>query len=159
MAAMYPFERFTEAAKEVLTLAQEEAERTHSNFIGTEHLLLGLLGLRDTTAGEVLHRLGVELSQVRDVVSSGVHREDRLIKQRIPVSRVKKVIEDSFEEALRTGSKDVATQHLLLGLLIDRECVAGRILRDLGASLERVRVEIALVEAAGTAADEGTSAQ
>jgi ATP-dependent Clp protease ATP-binding subunit ClpC len=112
LSSMYPFERFTERAKKVLTLAQEEAERSHHSYIGTEHLLLGL------------------------------RNERIVIQQIIPTSRVKKVIEISFEEARRMGHNYVGTEHLLLGLLIEGEGIAAHVLEDLGANLEKVRNEI-----------------
>src|SRR5579864_9493852 len=94
---LYPFERFTESAKRVLTLAQEEAERSHHSYIGTEHLLLGLLRQPDTTATEVLRDLGIELDTVRATIQSVLGRDERiLIQQIIPTSRVKKVIEMAF---------------------------------------------------------------
>ncbi|MGH7882751.1 MAG: ATP-dependent Clp protease ATP-binding subunit, partial [Candidatus Dormibacteraceae bacterium] len=139
----YPFERFTERAKKVLTLAQEEAERSHHSYIGTEHLLLGLLREGEGLAAKVLNNLGVEISKVRQTIESVLGRNERIIIQQIiPTSRVKKVIEISFEEARRMGHNYVGTEHLLLGLLIEGEGIAAHVLEDLGASLEKVRAEI-----------------
>ncbi|HET9050266.1 MAG TPA: ATP-dependent Clp protease ATP-binding subunit [Candidatus Dormibacteraeota bacterium] len=140
---MYPFERFTERAKKVLTLAQEEAERSHHSYIGTEHLLLGLLREGEGLAAKVLNNLGVEINKVRSTIESVLGRNERIIIQQIiPTSRVKKVIEISFEEARRMGNNYVGTEHLLLGLLIEGEGIAAHVLEDLGASLEKVRGEI-----------------
>jgi ATP-dependent Clp protease ATP-binding subunit ClpA len=140
---MYPFERFTERAKKVLTLAQEEAERSHHNYIGTEHLLLGLLRERDGLAAIVLNNLGVDIGIVRNTIESVLGRNERIIIQQIiPTSRVKKVIELSFEEAVRIGHNYVGTEHLLLGLLLEGEGIAAHVLVDLGATLPKVRVEI-----------------
>jgi ATP-dependent Clp protease ATP-binding subunit ClpC len=140
---MYPFERFTERAKKVLTLAQEEAERSHHSYIGTEHLLLGLLREGDGLAAKVLANLGVEIGKVRQTIESVLGRNERIIIQQIiPTSRVKKVIEISFEEARRMGHNYVGTEHLLLGLLIEGEGIAAHVLEDLGANLEKVRAEI-----------------
>ncbi|MGI8848058.1 MAG: ATP-dependent Clp protease ATP-binding subunit [Candidatus Dormibacteria bacterium] len=140
---MYPFERFTERAKKVLTLAQEEAERSHHSYIGTEHLLLGLLREGEGLAAKVLNNLGVEINKVRSTIESVLGRNERIIIQQIiPTSRVKKVIEISFEEARRMGNNYVGTEHLLLGLLIEGEGIAAHVLEDLGANLERVRAEI-----------------
>ena len=134
---MYPFERFTERAKKVLTFAQEEAERSHHSYIGTEHLLLGLLREREGLAGKVLDNLGVEIGKVRETIESVIERNERIIIQQIiPTSRVKKVIEISFEEARRMGHNYVGTEHLLLGLLIEGEGIAAHVLNDLGVSLE-----------------------
>jgi hypothetical protein len=141
---MYPFERFTERAKNVLTLAQEEAERSHHSYIGTEHLLLGLLRREEGMAAKVLNSLGVEIGGVRSTIESVLGRNERLIIQQIiPTSRVKLVIEISFEEARRMGNNYVGTEHLLLGLLIEGEGIAAHVLEDLGANLEKVRAEIA----------------
>jgi len=140
---LYPFERFTERAKKVLTLAQEEAERSHHSYIGTEHLLLGLLREGEGLAAKVLNNLGVEINKVRATIESVLGRNERIIIQQIiPTSRVKKVIEISFEEARRMGNNYVGTEHLLLGLLIEGEGIAAHVLEDLGANLEKVRGEI-----------------
>ncbi len=140
---MYPFERFTERAKKVLTLAQEEAERSHHSYIGTEHLLLGLLREGEGLAAKVLNNLGVEINKVRSTIEFVLGRNERIIIQQIiPTSRVKKVIEISFEEARRMGNNYVGTEHLLLGLLIEGEGIAAHVLEDLGANLEKVRGEI-----------------
>jgi ATP-dependent Clp protease ATP-binding subunit ClpC len=140
---LYPFERFTERAKKVLTLAQEEAERSHHSYIGTEHLLLGLLREGEGLAAKVLNSLGVEIGKVRQTIESVLGRNERIIIQQIiPTSRVKKVIEISFEEARRMGHNYVGTEHLLLGLLIEGEGIAAHVLEDLGATLEKVRAEI-----------------
>jgi ATP-dependent Clp protease ATP-binding subunit ClpC len=127
----------------VLTLAQEEAERSHHSYIGTEHLLLGLLREGEGLAAKVLGNLGVEIGKVRQTIESVLGRNERIIIQQIiPTSRVKKVIEISFEEARRMGHNYVGTEHLLLGLLIEGEGIAAHVLEDLGANLEKVRAEI-----------------
>jgi ATP-dependent Clp protease ATP-binding subunit ClpA len=143
---MYPFERFTERAKRVLTHAQEEAERAGHNHIGTEHLLLGLLREPDGLAARVLNNLGVEIKTVRKTLASVLGRSERLIVQRIvPTARVKKVIEASFEEAQRMGVNYVGTEHLLLGLLIEGEGIAAHVLVDLGAALGPVRAQLEMI--------------
>jgi ATP-dependent Clp protease ATP-binding subunit ClpC len=140
---MYPFERFNEDAKRSLTLAQEEAERSHHSYIGTEHLLLGLLRVQQGTAYRVLTDLGVDVVTVREVIKSVLGRNERiLIQSIIPTSRVKKVIELSFEEARRMGDNEVDTAHMLLGLVIEGEGIAAHVLTDLGATLEKVRSAI-----------------
>src|ERR1039457_5334849 len=140
---MYPFERFTERAKKVLTLAQEEAERSHHSYIGTEHLLLGLLRVEEGIAAKALTHLGVEIGAVRSTIESVLGRNQRIIIQQIiPTSRVKRVIELAFEEARRMGTNYVGTEHLLLGVLIEGEGIAAHVLEDLGANLEKVRGEI-----------------
>jgi len=140
---MYPFERFTEDAKRTLTLAQEEAERSHHSYIGTEHLLLGLLRVQKGTAYRVLTDLGVHIATVREVIKSVIGRNERILVQSIiPTSRVKKVIELSFEEARRMGHNEVDTGHILLGLIVEGEGIAAHVLTDLGATLQKVRPAI-----------------
>jgi ATP-dependent Clp protease ATP-binding subunit ClpC len=152
---VYPFERFTELAKKVLALAQEEAERSHHSYIGTEHVLLGLLREGDGIAGRVLNNLGVEIEKVRQTVESLVGRDKGLtvLQQIIPTSRVKKVIELSFEEARRTGHNYVGSEHLLLGLLTEGEGIAAQVLQDLGATLDKVRAEIERLRQGSTVED------
>ncbi|HEV2033249.1 MAG TPA: Clp protease N-terminal domain-containing protein [Candidatus Dormibacteraeota bacterium] len=149
--AVYPFERFSERAKNVLTLAQEEAERSHHNYIGTEHLLLGLMRESGGIGAQALTNLGLEIGEVRQTIESVLGRNERIvIQQIIPTSRVKKVIEISFEEARRMGHNSVGTEHLLLGLLIEGDGIAAHVLADLGATLEKVRPEIERLLSAGT---------
>jgi ATP-dependent Clp protease ATP-binding subunit ClpA len=140
---VYPFERFTERAKKVLTLAQEEAERSHHSYIGTEHLLLGLLREGEGLAGKVLNNLGVDINRVRQTIEFVLGRNEAIIFQQIiPTSRVKKVIEISFQEATRMGHNYVGTEHLLLGLLLEGEGIAAHVLQDLGVTLAAARSEI-----------------
>ncbi len=140
---MYPFERFSASAKTALTLAQEEAERSSHSYIGTEHLLLGLLREGEGLAGKVLTNLGVEITKVRKAIESVLGRNERIIiQQLIPTSRTKKVIEIAFQEARDTGHQTVGTDHLLLALLTEGEGIAAHVLRDLGATLARVRAEV-----------------
>ena len=136
---MYPFERFTERAKKTLTLAQEEAERSHHSYIGTEHLLVALLRQGDGDAVEVLRDLEIDLLTVRRTIESVLGRNERiLIQQIIPTSRVKAVIEIAFEEARRAGHESVDTGHLLMALVMEGEGIAAHVLEDLGATAEKV---------------------
>jgi len=151
---MYPFERFTERAKKTLTLAQAEAERSHHSYIGTEHLLLGILRNLDGLGYRVLDALDVRIEVVRNTIESVLGPNERIIIQQIiPTSRVKKVIELSFEEARRMGHEYVGTEHLLLGLLIEGEGVAAHVLTDLGITEVKVRKEIERQLATGEAAE------
>jgi ATP-dependent Clp protease ATP-binding subunit ClpA len=159
---MYPFERFNVATKRVLTLAQEEAERAHVNYIGTEHLLLGLLSEPNTVAGEVLRGLNVDLVNARGIIGTVMKPEadERIIIQHIiPTSRVKKVIEISFEEAREMGDGFVGTEHLLLALLVEGEGIAAHVLEDLGVTLETVRTRIASVRKTGTIVESSKGAE
>jgi len=143
VSGMYPFERFTQRAKQVLTLAQEEAERSHHSYIGTEHLLLGVLRVTEGAGARVLGNLGVEIGQVRSLIDRVQGRDERLvIQQIIPTTRVKRVIEIAFEEARRLERNYVGTEHLLLALIIEGDGIAAHVLQDVGASQERVRAEI-----------------
>jgi ATP-dependent Clp protease ATP-binding subunit ClpA len=152
---VYPFERFTEATKRVLTLAQEEAERAHHSYIGTEHILLGLLRERDTVASVALDRINVDIADVRRTIDTILGAHERIvIQQIIPTSRVKTIIEISFAEARRMGDDFVGTEHLLLGLLIEGEGVGAHVLNDLGANLENVKAEIDVVRKARTIVEE-----
>jgi ATP-dependent Clp protease ATP-binding subunit ClpA len=136
---MYPFERFTERAKKTLTLAQEEAQRSHHSYIGTEHLLLGLLRQTEGEAYEVLSELRIDIDTVRQTIATVLGRNERIIIQQIiPTSRVKMVIEIAFEEARRLGHESVDTGHLLMALAIEGEGIAAHVLEDLGASAEKV---------------------
>jgi ATP-dependent Clp protease ATP-binding subunit ClpA len=149
---MYPFERFTERAKKVLTLAQQEAEAAHHSYIGTEHLLVAMLREGDGIAAHALSNLGVELQPVRDAIKNVLGRNERIIIQQIiPTSRVKKVIELSFEEARSMGHAYVGTEHMLLGLLIEGEGIAAHVLKDsFDVTVDRAREEIGrLLQSAG----------
>ena len=151
---MYPFERFTEASKRVLTLPQEEAERSHLSYIGTEHIL-GLLRERDTIASVALDRINVDIADVRRRIDTILGAHQRIdIHQIIPTSRVTTIIEISFTEARRMGDDFVGTEHLLLGLLIEGEGIGAHVLNDLGANLENVKAEIDVVRKARTIVEE-----
>jgi hypothetical protein len=143
---MYSFESFTDDAKKTLTFAQEEAERSHHSYIGTEHLLLALLRLTSGTAHVALRELGIDMQSVRKTIDAVLGREERtMIQQIIPTSRVKKVIEIAFEEARRMGTNNVDSGHLLIALTIEGEGIAAHVLADLGAGQKQV---IAAVERA-----------
>lgn len=137
---MYPFERFTEAAKGALALAQEEAEGTHHGHIGTEHLLFGLLRQDGTVAAESLARIGVDEVAVRTRIEQVLGSDVRVVAaQNIPTTRTKKVIEMSFREARAAGSRMVRTDHILLALVDEGEGIAAHVLAELGATVELVR--------------------
>ena len=136
------FDKFTERARRVLTLAQEEAQRFNHNYIGTEHLLLGLVREGDGVAAKVLSNLGVELNKVRSAVEFIIGRGDRATSGEIGLTpRAKKVIELAVDEARRLGHSYIGTEHLLLGLVREGEGIAAGVLESLGVNLERVRAE------------------
>ncbi len=134
------FEKFTERARRVLTLAQEEAQRFNHNYIGTEHLLLGLVREGEGVAAQVLSSLGVELNKVRSAVEFIIGRGDRIVLGDIGLTpRAKKVIELAVDEARRLNHHYIGTEHLLLGLVREGEGIAAGVLESLGVNLEKVR--------------------
>ncbi len=136
------FDKFTERARRVLTLAQEEAQRFNHNYIGTEHLLLGLVREGDGVAAKVLSNLGVELNKVRSAVEFIIGRGDRTTSGEIGLTpRAKRVIELAVDEARRLNHSYIGTEHLLLGLVREGEGIAAGVLESLGVNLERVRGE------------------
>jgi ATP-dependent Clp protease ATP-binding subunit ClpA len=142
---VYPFERFSADAKQALTLAQGEAERSNHSYIGTEHLIVGVLRVTDGLGVRVLAEVGVDLDAVRSRLATMRSQERIIIQQIIPTSRVKKVIELSFEEALRSGAAEVTTGHMVLGLLLEGEGTAAPILKERGATVDDVRELLAML--------------
>ena len=137
------FDKFTERARRVLTLAQEEALRFNHNYIGTEHLLLGLVREGEGVAAKVLSNMGVELNKVRSAVEFIIGRGDRQVMGEIGLTpRAKKVIELAVDEARRLGHHYIGTEHLLLGLVREGEGIAAGVLESLGVSLDKVRAEV-----------------
>src|SRR5438552_2220170 len=124
-------------------LAQEEAQRFNHNYIGTEHLLLGLVREGEGVAAKVLGNLGVELNKVRSAVEFIIGRGDRTVAGDIGLTpRAKKVIELSVDEARRLNHHYIGTEHLLLGLVREGEGIAAGVLESLGVSLEKVRTQV-----------------
>ena len=150
-----PFEKFTERAREALSLAQDEATRFNHNYIGTEHILLGLLREGEGIAALVLTRMGVGLDAVRDEVERIIGHGDRMIVGEIGLTpRAKKVMELAVDEARRTRQSHVGTEHLLLGLVREGEGIAANVLKQFGVTTEGVRLQIvAVMEAGGRAAE------
>jgi ATP-dependent Clp protease ATP-binding subunit ClpC len=137
------FERFTERARQVIVLAQEEARMLRHNYIGTEHLLLGLLREADGVAARVLGTLEVSLEEVRGEVTRIVGEGDHESQGQIPFTpRAKKVLELALREALSLGHNYIGTEHILLGLMRESEGVAARILNDLDVDADRARQEV-----------------
>lgn len=137
------FEKFTERARKVLTLAQEEAQRFNHNYIGTEHLLLGLVREGDGVAARVLSNMGVQLTKVRSAVEFIIGRGDSGVTGEIGLTpRAKKVIELAVDEARRLNHHYIGTEHLLLGLVREGEGIAAGVLESLGVNLEKVRAQV-----------------
>ncbi|MEI2617996.1 MAG: ATP-dependent Clp protease ATP-binding subunit [Thermomicrobiales bacterium] len=137
------FEKFTERARKVLTLAQEEAQRFNHNYIGTEHLLLGLVREGDGVAARVLSNMGVQLPKVRSAVEFIIGRGETVIMGEIGLTpRAKKVIELAVDEARRLNHHYIGTEHLLLGLVREGEGIAAGVLESLGVNLEKVRAQV-----------------
>ena len=136
------FEKFSERARRVLSLAQEEAQRFNHNYIGTEHVLLGLVRETDGIAAKVLANLGVELNKVRSAVEFIIGRGERSTPGEIGLTpRAKKVIELAVDEARRLNHHHIGTEHLLIGLMREGEGVAAGVLESLGVNLDKVRGE------------------
>jgi ATP-dependent Clp protease ATP-binding subunit ClpC len=144
------FERFTDQARSVLVFAQDEARLLNHSFIGTEHILLGLLAAGEGVGAQALQSLGISLEaarkQVEETIGSGSTRPDS-DPQFTP--RAKKVLELSLREAMAMNHSDIGTEHLLLGLLREGEGVGAQVLVRLGANLRDVRQEVMRLTSAG----------
>ena len=137
------FERFTERARQVVVLAQDEARALKHNYIGTEHILLGLLREEEGLAARVLESLDITVEEVRAQVARIVGQGDEVTSGQIPFTpRAKKVLELALREALSLGHNYIGTEHILLGLVRENEGVAARILLDFAADADKIRNEI-----------------
>ncbi|MEI8055936.1 MAG: ATP-dependent Clp protease ATP-binding subunit [Actinomycetes bacterium] len=160
------FERFTDRARRVVVLAQEEARMLNHNYIGTEHILLGLIHEGEGVAAKALESLGISLEAVRQQVEEIIGQGQQAPSGHIPFTpRAKKVLELSLREALQLGHNYIGTEHILLGLIREGEGVAAQVLVKLGADLNRVRQQVIQLlsgyqgkepAAAGTGPQEGT---
>src|SRR4030081_158597 len=139
---MSMWEPFTERARRSIVLAQEEAQRLGNNYIGTEHILLGIISEGESLAAKVLETLGVNLAKVRQEVEAIVGRGGQTVQQEMVFTpRAKRVIELAFEEARQLNHNYIGTEHLLLGLIREGEGVAARALTNLGVDPAKVRVQ------------------
>ena len=137
------FERFTEKAIKVIMLAQEEARRLGHNFVGTEQVLLGLIGEGTGIAAKTLKSMGVNLKDARVEVEKIIGRGSGFVAVEIPFTpRAKRVLELSWDEARQLGHNYIGTEHLLLGLIREGEGVAARVLENLGVDLNKVRSNV-----------------
>jgi ATP-dependent Clp protease ATP-binding subunit ClpA len=137
------FERFTDRARSVLILAQEEARLLSHSFIGTEHLLLGMIHEGEGVAAKALEALGVELEPVRERVRETIQMPVNSTEAGVPFTpRAKKVLELALREALQLGHSYIGTEHLLLGLVREGQGVGIQVLQDLGAEPSRVRQQV-----------------
>jgi hypothetical protein len=146
-STMYPFERFSDNAKELLTRAQGEVDKAGFSYIGTEHLLLAAFGNPGFHSARVLKAVGVEEDAVRLAIKNVIGRQPRIPPQPIiPTSRVKKVIEIAFAlnaTGATEGEADrVGTHHILLGLAVEGKGIAAHVLSDLGATRKRIEAEV-----------------
>ena len=142
------FDKFTERARTMVTLAGEEASRLRHNYIGTEHLLLGLVREGGGLAAQVLTNMDVDLAMVRSkveaIIGRGKHVKHRTVGTIGLTPRAKKVIELAVDEARRLNHHYIGTEHLLLGLIREGEGIGAGVLEDLGIGLQRVRREVML---------------
>ena len=153
------FERFTDRARRVVVLAQEEARLLNHNYIGTEHILLGLIHEGEGVAAKALESLGISLQAVRDQVEEIIGQGGSSPSGHIPFTpRAKKVLELSLREALQLGHNYIGTEHILLGLIREGEGVAAQVLTKLGADLSRVRQQVIQL-LSGYSGAEGTGAE
>ena len=137
------FELFTEKAINVIMLAQDEARRLGHNFVGTEQILLGVIGEGTGVAAKVLKSMGVNLKDARVEVEKIIGRGSGFVAVEIPFTpRAKRVLELSLEEARQLGHNYIGTEHLLLGLIREGEGVAARVLENLGVDLAKVRTQV-----------------
>ena len=137
------FERFTDRARRVVVLAQEEARLLNHNYIGTEHILLGLIHEGEGVAAKALESLGISLEAVRSQVEEIIGQGGSSPSGHIPFTpRAKKVLELSLREALQLGHNYIGPEHILLGLIREGEGVAAQVLVKLGADLNRVRQQV-----------------
>jgi ATP-dependent Clp protease ATP-binding subunit ClpA len=149
------FERFTDRARSVVVLAQEEARMLKHNYIGTEHILLGLIRDSEGTAARALDSLGISLEAVRQQVKEIIGQGQQAPSGNIPFTpRAKKVLELSLREALQLGHNYIGTEHILLGLIHEGEGVAADVLVKLGADLAVVRRQVLQEQAAHPTAEE-----
>ncbi len=154
------FEKFSERARRVLSLAQEEAQRFNHNYIGTEHILLGLVRETEGGAAKVLANLNVELAKVRSAVEFIIGRGERPTPGEIGLTpRAKKVIELAVDEARRLDNHYIGTVHLLIGLMREGEGVAAGVLESLGVTLEKVRGETNHILSQSASQPSGSSSQ
>jgi ATP-dependent Clp protease ATP-binding subunit ClpC len=145
------FERFTERARRVVVFAQEEARELNHSYIGTEHLLLGLMRDADSVAARALQELEIRRDAVREQVTEIIGRGKRSPSGHIPFTpRAKKVLELSLREALQLNHNYIGTEHILLGLVREGEGVAAQVLIKLGGSLSRVRDKVIELAPPGT---------
>ena len=152
------FDKFTDRARKVLTLAQDEAQRFNHNYIGTEHLLLGLVREGEGVAARVLENMNVELPKVRTAVEFIIGRGDRPVVGEVGLTpRAKRVIELAIDEARRLGHNYIGTEHLLLGLVREGEGIAAGVLESLGVNLDKVRHEV--IRVLSQSSSTGPSAQ
>jgi ATP-dependent Clp protease ATP-binding subunit ClpC len=137
------FERFTDRARRVVVLAQDEARMLNHNYIGTEHILLGLIHEGEGVAAKALESLGISLHAVRQQVEEVIGRGQHSPSGHIPFTpRAKKVLELSLRESLQLGHNYIGTEHILLGLIREGDGVAAQVLVKLGADLNRVRQQV-----------------
>src|SRR6186713_879655 len=154
------FERFTDRARRVVVLAQEEARMLNHNYIGTEHILLGLIHEGEGVAAKAMESLGISLEAVRSQVEEIIGQGGSSPSGHIPFTpRAKKVLELSLREALQLGHNYIGTEHILLGLIREGEGVAAQVLVKLGADLSRVRQQVIQLLSGYAGTKEGAGAQ
>jgi ATP-dependent Clp protease ATP-binding subunit ClpC len=155
------FDRFTDRAKKVMNLARQEAQRFNHEYIGTEHVLLGLVQEGSGVAANVLRQMSIDLSKIRSEVEKMVKTGPSMVTMgQLPFTpRAKKVLELSMEEASNLNHNYIGTEHLLLGLIKENEGIAAQVLMNLGVKLEDVREEVLEFLGAETSEEEDEAAE
>src|SRR5437867_8393903 len=149
------WQRFTERARRVVFFAQEEAARLGENYVGTEHLLLGLVRENDSVAARILERLDVPLGRIRsDIERQVTHGHGNLGQDMQLTPRAKRVIDLAYEEARQLDNNYIGTEHLLLGIIREGDGLGSRVLVKLGADLDRTRHIVRMMQAVDTAKKE-----
>jgi ATP-dependent Clp protease ATP-binding subunit ClpC len=145
------FEKFSERARRVLTSAQEEAQNLNHNYIGTEHILLGLIREEEGVAAKVLTNIGISLTKIRSAVEFIIGRGEKASTGEIGLTpRAKRVIELAIDEARHLSHNYIGTEHILLGLLHEGEGVAAGVLDSFGLTIEQARTEVTNVLSQGS---------
>ncbi len=143
-AGMYPFERFTPSAQKLLTLAQTEALKAGLSYIGTEHMLLAAFGDADFQSAKLLNAMGIQEAAVRSALDKLLDKKKKAVPTKIiPTARVKKVIELAFQLCGSMGDPRVSTGHMLLALATEGEGIAAHVMKDLGATRQRIESQMA----------------
>src|SRR2546421_4142938 len=154
------WQRFTERARRIVFFAQEEAGRLGENYVGSEHLLLGLCREMDSVAARILDRAGISLSRLRSEVERQVTRGNGRLGQDMQLTpRAKRIIDLAYDEARQLNNNYIGTEHILLGIIREGEGLGGRVLAKLGADIERIKAIVIELQDSDTKNNPGRAAR